>query len=421
MRKIIYLIVALYVFAGCTPLVATINLTTIGAKDSITYLSLPIETFPLGETDTIVTADKSTTTITVHIHKLAVMNIENNNVFTSLIIEPGKTYDVKFDYSLSPVVQVNDTAQMMLNKIFADKNFYKYEFVNDYTAAPLDTIGSKMMANFEELINKDLAPFSQIKMSDAKREYITKHVELFWMGSLSKAIRHNYFDLLHKGTPMINGYGDLWQTIYTKYPISASMTPSHLMLPYANTMKEMQNMISENTNIPKTIEQYWQARYDAYYKLFTDKSILETVLVNALYLDCLNNSTCNKAILKHIDKFNEQFPSNPYNLRFNKFIKEITDFNKRIEGDFSPEVKFVENGDSIKTLKEVIATFKGKPVFIDFWFSSCHPCREQFKYGEPLKKFLKENGIEMLYFSIDREEKDWHNTIKFFELDGNHI
>lgn len=420
MNKLIYLITVMSL-ASYTPKVVTIHLSTIGAKDSTIYLSRPIENLSIGVTDTIRLQNGKDTTITLEIAELSTMYIRNDNQQVPLIVEPGANYNLKFDYTATPIVTVNDSAQMVLNRVFADKDFYKYEWVKEYSKAPLDTVASQMLANFETLLATDKTQFTGIKMSLEKRAFINKHLELYWIGSLSKVIHGNYYNEVRNQKPMFDGYAELWQSIYQKYPLTVEMTPSYLLRPYTGMMRFMHKKQAKDQSQPTTFEQYLQEQYDYIYNTITDLKIRKAVLASMLYFDCLNNDTHDKAILPHINKFNVEYPNTPYSARLQPFVESIVDFNNCIKNDFSPEVKFVTNGDSIKTFTQVIAQFKGKPIFVDFWFTTCGSCREQFKHSTPLKKFLKENGIEMLYVSIDHKEKDWHNSIKFFNLEGNHI
>lgn len=418
MKKLLLAACLLTLFS-CTLKPAKVTISAIGAEDSTIYLSRPIENFPLGITDTLLALQP--VTVEVSVEELSTLNLQNGRQYTSLIIEPGKEYAVTFDYSAEPVVVVSDSAQMILNRLFADKKFYKYEFVEDFTVAPLDTVASVMVDNFEQLIAKDKAQLDGIDMSASKRAFIEQHIELFWITSLTKVFRANYLNSERPGDAMYDGYAEMWANIYEKYPFTKQMMPSHMLSSYADIMMTQRASLDKNRVKPKTQQEYWQMKYDNFYKQVADAQIRKAILTYSLYFECINNDTNEEGIIPHIEKFNSEYPGNPYSSVFDGFIMTIRDFQQRVKGDFSAGVKFVADGDSIKSFDKVIATFKGKPVFVDFWFSTCGPCRKQFEHNAPLKKFLKENGIEMLYFSIDRNEKDWHNTIKYFNLEGTHI
>lgn len=419
--KQLILFVALLCLVGCTSKNATLTITTIGVKDSLLFVRNPIERFPLEVTDTLIIKEGGEYTIQVPVKDLSMMSLRNGQTYTALILEPSGNYKVTIDYSQKPVVTVNDSAQLVYNRIFADKNIYKYEFVNNFSVYPLDTVASRMLSNFEELIANDKAQFEKIEMSADKRAFIEKDIELYWITSLSKVLRANYFNMLRESKPMYEGYTDLWGMLYEKYPISKDLIPSSWLLSYMSIQINFQKMPFKDIDQKKSIEKHLQDKYDDIYTFIKDKEIQKAIVAQALFSDCLNNGTNDMAILSHIEKYSKAYPGNPYLKSLEPFMKEIAVFNQRIKGDFSADVHFVEGSDSITTFSEVLNRFKGKPLFIDFWFTTCSPCREQFKYSEPLKKFLKENGVEMLYISVDRKEKDWHNSIKYFNLEGNHV
>lgn len=421
MQRIFLLTLAIVCVAACSPKSATITISANGMEDSTFYVSRPIENFPLGVTDTIVVGNGRSTTIEVPIEQLSAMWITNQTKWLHLIIEPGEEYTVTFDISKTPIASINDTVQMVLNTMFDNRNFYKYEFPKDYSSAPLDTIGSKMYANFENLITQDRAVFENMKMSDAKRKFIDSHIELFWIGSMAKVIRSDYYNLIRSGKEMNESFAELGKRLYEDHPLTEYMTPSHLLGANAELMVMMNNLKSGIVTMPKTEQEYWQQKYDKLYGIIENNKVREAAIALTLYWDAINNTTNSKELVTQIDRFNAEYPNNRCQAQFKLFSDKIVDFHKKIAGDFTPGIKFVKGGDSIETFKELIGKFRGKPIFIDFWFSTCSPCREQFAYGEPLKKFLSENGIELLYISVDKKEEHWHNSIKYFNLEGNHI
>ncbi|MGK7396940.1 MAG: TlpA family protein disulfide reductase, partial [Candidatus Cyclobacteriaceae bacterium M3_2C_046] len=53
----------------------------------------------------------------------------------------------------------------------------------------------------------------------------------------------------------------------------------------------------------------------------------------------------------------------------------------------------------------------------------CGPCKVEFEHESALRKVLKENNIQLMYISIDRDDyaERWKNMIKFYDLEGYHI
>lgn len=62
------------------------------------------------------------------------------------------------------------------------------------------------------------------------------------------------------------------------------------------------------------------------------------------------------------------------------------------------------------TFKELLDSLKGKVLYIDFWASWCSPCKMDIANSAESKKYLEEQGIVYLYFSVDKDAEKWQTT-----------
>jgi peroxiredoxin len=77
-------------------------------------------------------------------------------------------------------------------------------------------------------------------------------------------------------------------------------------------------------------------------------------------------------------------------------------------GDQAPEIiQFTPAGDTIR-----LSDFKGKYVLLDFWSSSCGPCRGEFKWLRKLYAKYEKKGLIILGISGDNKKQEWVNAIK---------
>ncbi len=70
-------------------------------------------------------------------------------------------------------------------------------------------------------------------------------------------------------------------------------------------------------------------------------------------------------------------------------------------------------------IESIIAQYKGKTVFVDFWATWCAPCRAAMKTIRPLEGWMADNDIVRIYVSApSSDKKKWELMIP--EIGGNH-
>lgn len=66
--------------------------------------------------------------------------------------------------------------------------------------------------------------------------------------------------------------------------------------------------------------------------------------------------------------------------------------------------------------QDLLHRHKGKVLYLDFWSSSCGPCRTEMPASAKLKDSFKENEVVFLYFSLDTNEDRWEKACDKFQL-----
>ena len=89
----------------------------------------------------------------------------------------------------------------------------------------------------------------------------------------------------------------------------------------------------------------------------------------------------------------------------------------------APCIYILDKDKSVDSLAELSVFFKDKTVYIDRWATWCAPCIKEFKYGDSLHKFLKDNKIELVYLNSDKDIKDsvLYQFILAHNLIGYHL
>ena len=106
------------------------------------------------------------------------------------------------------------------------------------------------------------------------------------------------------------------------------------------------------------------------------------------------------------------------NSSYTKTLKFIYDQNKGTAiGSPAPEIKQKTPEGKYLTL----SSLKGKVVLIDFWASWCRPCMAAMPEVKAIYAKYKDQGLEILGVSFDRDSNSWANTIKSQNLSWKHV
>ncbi len=77
------------------------------------------------------------------------------------------------------------------------------------------------------------------------------------------------------------------------------------------------------------------------------------------------------------------------------------------------------NGNSI-SLSEILVSYKGKKVLVDFWASWCKDCLVSLPEYNELRKKTKKSNVAYLLLSVDKEDARWKAAITRFNIRGDH-
>lgn len=86
--------------------------------------------------------------------------------------------------------------------------------------------------------------------------------------------------------------------------------------------------------------------------------------------------------------------------------------------DYHPKTNFIKG--EFSSVKDVLALFKGKVIYIDFWGSWCGPCISSLPNNFRTQTEFAEKDVAFLFLGGNDLEKYWLRAIKKNEISGHH-
>ena len=106
--------------------------------------------------------------------------------------------------------------------------------------------------------------------------------------------------------------------------------------------------------------------------------------------------------------------TNPAGLK--KLVREYG-----LDFEYSNYLLLTTRENDTLSYRDVIKQNRGKWLYVDFWASWCAPCRRAMPASARLKRDLKKENIEFLYFSIKDDKENWKAAIISDSIqDGQH-
>ncbi len=348
----------------------------------------------------------------------------------TLIVEPGKTYDLIFDLNLKEnIFSVTDKSsiyQTAYNKLPNPSHIQigAREFMRDSVASAIKETIEKRRA--EEIVEFE-------KYCSDK----TISQEIF---NLIKIDRNCYYDAVLATTVWIkklmslqgrgnftNEFENLWQETFKQILFS---NPEIINSQWFNFYSECYIYFQEymNGNFTKEkLDSLNKSNQTKIYRVskakeYLPSEICEDYLANYLYEESFQKKY-EKELVDLFKNFKLDYPDSKYIPYISPLIDEIIKFHKVADSEFNEQITFIENYRNLNTLTEVTNTFPEGKIYVDVWATWCGPCKEEFEHKKELNNLLKKKNIQMLYISIDREQDSvqWKNMIKFYNLEGNHV
>ncbi|MCC8153623.1 MAG: TlpA family protein disulfide reductase [Tannerellaceae bacterium] len=211
------------------------------------------------------------------------------------------------------------------------------------------------------------------------------------------------------------------------YPVDNEMfSKTHTWFDYVSRYVELYIPLFENYGREELFKKQQEGTLKTYYMENAGRVLSAKQLAffksSSIYFTSLQQQFP-KEITAIYEQMLKEYPRNPWKHYLTSYAADVQAYHSIIEKPFGEGVIFVENYSEINFLREVVALFKGKKVYIDVWVTWCAPCKSEFQHKQALKEYLQETDTEIVYISFDEDDRDttWQEMIKYYGLDGYHL
>ncbi|SDE45975.1 Peroxiredoxin [Dyadobacter soli] len=228
-------------------------------------------------------------------------------------------------------------------------------------------------------------------------------------------------ELITKHNGLAGIFGDSFNNILSNHKdqlSEASVTRMHELLRFDDAFYNSRLYVDALTTIASIyLEENIQPQTSDFparkYQLLADllpEKLRSPVIYQTLKSDVSNSTGNEKAVLNAIDQLTDD--------SLKQIITDLLAGTKLLRaGDMAPAFSM----ENLAGEKVNLESFRGKTVYLDFWFASCGPCHLLFKSIEPVKKrFENDDRVVFLTVSVDNQQT-WKKAITKFGVKGYHV
>lgn len=104
------------------------------------------------------------------------------------------------------------------------------------------------------------------------------------------------------------------------------------------------------------------------------------------------------------------------------FLLTVNSFAQQVDVNTIPEGANMINLNDAKyagmTFENIIETYKGKVIYLDFWASWCRPCKNEMPHSLKMQEHFKGKDVVFLYISSDRDANAWKKGVAQLKVTG---
>ncbi|MDT0677767.1 TlpA family protein disulfide reductase [Autumnicola musiva] len=436
MRNLIYSLIIFNLIIGCTVEKdnITISGTIKGFNSEVLEYSNPVKgSSVIFFKEEIQPDSAGNFKIEIPLEEIAIIRIGfPQSTTVKLIAEPNEEYVVNFNLTQKDSEQAyniegdNKKVQDLYNKLEKPVHI-------QIAARPFlqDSLAPEIEKKINNLKQEELAPFKNLLSEATISEDIYNFIALdrqYYYTSLKGTVAFiKYLQERRQEGSFNKGIKNMWENTFNNNLLTRQ---DFQRSDWGYALAENYVFFKNYENVDFNEETFQKSIGDGSYNSFLlksyDKHLPEHIVAfcKAFYFyQELMQQDYKKEFITFFENFKKDYPNNPYSPYLKPLIEDVIVFHEKAGKNFNKEIAFVEDYESKNSLDEILEEFKGKKLFIDVWATWCAPCKEEFKHNDSLKNLLKASNTNILYVSIDDEERSekWKEMIKFYNLKGSHL
>ncbi|MES2371910.1 MAG: TlpA disulfide reductase family protein [Bacteroidota bacterium] len=431
MRKYCLLIATIWVcncVAAQTPTTATVGFKIKNAVSGTVTVSLAVNnTHFWGNKRKLSIKKDGTVLLTVPPSETGRIFFEYEGRSSYIFLQKGDKVFIEIDTAAQPSFNItgsNAAGQMLLSAKSQPQSTSQIdELLNkDSTVLQLKTHIAKEK---EEKINAFKELFLQKKINAAFLFYATKRLEYVYQAAVADRVYSRWSGRTRDYRAAPEEYKAYYQTLYPDSLLNNKKGPQvFTYITYADSYLRhylyfFKRHISGDSLLPPEAERKKMIIGYTRSKFTTNQEYLEAYELYLFYLQ----KQYEKSMLGLYSNFTMKYPASQYTRILDSNNREFLAYYKAASESFAPDQVLIKDYENINSVAELKEKMKGKKYFVDMWATWCGPCKEEFAYKDELNSFLKKNGIDILYLSIDDKTFDekWKEMIKYYKLSGYHV
>ncbi|HEX5024338.1 MAG TPA: TlpA disulfide reductase family protein, partial [Agriterribacter sp.] len=278
--------------------------------------------------------------------------------------------------------------------------------------------------------------FDEKKIDKAFMDFMQVNLDYYHASIMSEVISGKYaFTQLSIEHPQYKSsfpadFAALWEKLYKQYPVSFpaaletygynggfNVYAGNYVNGYISWLRNKNKIVPPPMNWAAGMKDLFQAIQSN-----LSPVAAEYMEAGILFTE-LNREKNYPELLRFTADFKRRYPKSSYTAYLDPLIARANAYNRTISTDYTSDQKIIPGYAAISSFGALMAPFRGKTVFIEYWASWCITCKDQFSYEKELQQFLLQKGVEHLFISVDDQhhEDEWKSMIKYYDLKGSHI